>query len=571
MSYTFNPHHHVKIWLSKKPDSFLNFENQKRLIKTRYKNPNDQINFVYAERLLSDKAKEELDQFCKEYNITPVSVEKDIIPECQTEREQELVKWYQHEIDTLDVGGNPASASDLLRWMGPVYRRGTYSDFDVEVSTTELEETVEVKESLLLNVGSMKVLSDHINLLSFNNDVIAVVDETAALEKIQKAQDGIINAYTNSKGGFTYTASTDALFNELTPILPGFFINLMEKLIDSLCNAAKELDNIQKSSMDNDLPWLTPAELRGQLSSEKENQPFVFAQRVQRALGYNADLLTEDNYIEQISKQYRQILAHKTNWLGWLMMPSDQYKDLRHRITLSDDELYKISEKETFRSMYIQSVLNSTGPSLLLLAMFDKAIHPQKAIEQDLAPYAFSQYGLGKNFELTNGEKIGATVFDGLARLFALEAPGEVGDISWVESGAQSQQLREEKIKEKLELLSKELPDSMATLLDEIAKHRDQIEKQLRGSFGFYRNAARQEKVAALTQILEHAKENTFSVADFYANLHTYRSSNIEAAFGQSTTKALIDRCETLCEQAVFCNMKTIEINSPDLTPELMV
>ncbi len=52
MSYTFNPHHHVKIWLSKKPDSFLNFENQKRLIIV-HSNLSEMVCFVQKRLALS--------------------------------------------------------------------------------------------------------------------------------------------------------------------------------------------------------------------------------------------------------------------------------------------------------------------------------------------------------------------------------------------------------------------------------------------------------------------------------------------------------------------------------------
>lgn len=564
MLYSFNPHQHVKIWLSKKPDLFLNFENQKRLIKTRYKNPNDTIHFIYAESLLNDEAKHTLKNFCNEYNIIPVSIEKDILPECQTERETELAKWYQHEVQQMDSGGNPASASDLLRWLSPVYRRGTYSDFDVEVTTDPLVKFIQVDKPLLLNLGSMNVLLHNTNLLSFNNDIIAIVDEADALEHIAKVQDALIDAYTNRTNKFSYTSSTDALFKELTPFLPSFLISFMEQLLNSLSNAAKELNNIQENSAITHNSWLTPAQLREQLRNEKEDLPYIFAQRVLRAIGCDSQLLAEDNIISEVAKCYRQIIRHKTNWLGWLTLPSNQYIEFQKQISLSDIELYQLAIKEAYRSMYIQTVLNSTGPSLLLLALFGKLVHPLNFIKDEIAPFAFSQYHLGKYFDLKNGERIGASIFDGLARLFALEAPGEVGDISWVESGAQNQKAREENIKTKLSHLSETLSSSMQSLLDEMAQHRTKIYNQLNGSLGFYRNAARHSKIAALDDILQTVKNHQFDISTFYAKLKTYHSESIEAAFGTSNTKTLIDRCEKLCEQAIYCDIKKITILAPN-------
>jgi glucosyltransferase Lgt1/2/3 len=51
MAYSFAPHRHVKIWLSKDSDIFLNLENQIRLVKMRDINPKDTINFIYDSRL----------------------------------------------------------------------------------------------------------------------------------------------------------------------------------------------------------------------------------------------------------------------------------------------------------------------------------------------------------------------------------------------------------------------------------------------------------------------------------------------------------------------------------------
>ncbi len=87
MTFTFNPHRHVKIWLSKDKDSFLNLENQLRLIRMRETNKKDEIYFIYESRLLSKKAREELEQFCTEYHLIAKDMPNDIIPHCQTQQE----------------------------------------------------------------------------------------------------------------------------------------------------------------------------------------------------------------------------------------------------------------------------------------------------------------------------------------------------------------------------------------------------------------------------------------------------------------------------------------------------
>lgn len=574
MAYQFNPHRHVKIWISKNPDSFLNFENQKRLIKMRALNPTDEISFVYADNLLNDKAKQELAEFCKKHNITPVSIEKNIIPECQSEKELALAECYQHEIANLQSGGgNPASASDILRWMGPVYRRGVYADFDVEVKTQGLPEQVSVDAPFLFNLGSVTILTSRINLLSFNNDCIAIVNEQAALKQIEQIQDGILSAYNGAPNPFSYTANPDKSLEELTPILPGFLISFIERVVDTFTKAAKELNLMQEEHQTEQ--WQTPANIRQQLKDEKENNPFVYAQRAVRALGFDASSLTPENYVSEVAEKYRQAINHKTGWLGWITLPQAQYQYLRNRLELTDEQLYEIVVKETYRNMYMQTVLNSTGPTLLMLALFGQTIFDYQQIQQDLARYAFSQYEMDKYFDLENGLKIGSSVIEGLSKLYAIESPGEIGDLSWVDSGAKNQKSREEAIKERIEASVKTLPSDFSQLAADVRQHIAKIESQLAGCFGFYRNNARHIKLDALQGLLSHISGEHFDVHGFYAALNSYRhAEGIGAAFGKSETVALIDRCEKLCNEAIFCDLDQVRLKdepeSAELEPSLV-
>lgn len=190
MPYLFNPHRHVKIWLSKDKDTFLNLENQMRLAKMREINPRDEIFFIYDSKLLSPSALSELESFCTRYNITPKDVQKDVIPQCQSEEERNLIEIYNDEVSHLSEGGNLASGSDILRWLKPVYELGTYTDFDVQVDTRKLPQTINVEKPLLLSLGSHPLDKDFEGLV-LNNDIIAVVDTEAALADIQKIQKTI--------------------------------------------------------------------------------------------------------------------------------------------------------------------------------------------------------------------------------------------------------------------------------------------------------------------------------------------------------------------------------------------
>jgi len=119
MTYVYDPHRHVKIWLSKDKTIFLNFSNQLRLIRMRMQNPNDIIYFVYDSDLLPTNFVGSLVTYCNKYNIHPVNV-RDIILQCTTVDEKNLTEIYQDEISNINNGGNLASASDILRWLRPV-------------------------------------------------------------------------------------------------------------------------------------------------------------------------------------------------------------------------------------------------------------------------------------------------------------------------------------------------------------------------------------------------------------------------------------------------------------------
>lgn len=231
MAYSFNPHRHVKIWLSKDKDIFLNLENRIRLVRMRDINPADEIYLVYDSSLLSSKALEELESFCAKYKITAKDVHKDVIPHCRSEEEKKLIKIYEDEISHLEDGGNLAVGSDVLRWLRPVYELGTYTDFDVHVDTRELPETISVEKPLLLSLGSYAVKSD-VESICINNDTIAVVDSQEALSDIQKIQKFIYASCSKqpSDGGNfieRLISTSRARLSELfSPFLAEMLLNL---------------------------------------------------------------------------------------------------------------------------------------------------------------------------------------------------------------------------------------------------------------------------------------------------------------------------------------------------------
>ncbi|MDF1646466.1 MAG: glycosyltransferase family 88 protein [Legionellaceae bacterium] len=183
--YEYNPHEYVKIWLSANPDVFMPQIHQLRLIRTRQTNPKDIIHLVYDGKLLSPEALNKLKTFCETYNIIFHDVREDIIPACKTKEENRLITLYEDEVLHLEESGNLAVATDLLRVLSPVYA-WTYTDFDVDVDTSTLPETINVKEPLLISFDA--------STGTFCTDAFAVVHPEDASEILQMLQRIIIDA-----------------------------------------------------------------------------------------------------------------------------------------------------------------------------------------------------------------------------------------------------------------------------------------------------------------------------------------------------------------------------------------
>lgn len=186
--YDYNPHQHVKIWLSSNKEIFLTQINQLRLIKMRSINPNDTIHFIYDSRLLTAKALDELKTFCEKHTIIPHNIPDEIIPACQTTEEKSLVILYEDEIFHLQEGGNLGAASDILRTLSPIYSLGTYTDFDVDINTQKLPPVLKVKEPVLVSFDK--------NTSQFCNDILIVTHPEKALAFIQIIQRAMIEACT---------------------------------------------------------------------------------------------------------------------------------------------------------------------------------------------------------------------------------------------------------------------------------------------------------------------------------------------------------------------------------------
>ena len=187
-TYEYHPHSQVKIWLSSTPTQFMTERNQTRLLETRKQNPNLELHLVYDSLLLNDREKLRVRDFCYQHKFLPVDIRQVIKNPDKfqlTENERKLLRLYEEEINNLSNGGNLAAASDILRWISPVYSLGTYCDLDASIDTSSLPETVSVSSPLLLNVGH--------ELKYCDNAVIAIIDQDAAKKDITRIQQILID------------------------------------------------------------------------------------------------------------------------------------------------------------------------------------------------------------------------------------------------------------------------------------------------------------------------------------------------------------------------------------------
>lgn len=546
MKYSFNPHCHVKIWLSKEPDLFLAYENQLRLIEMRQKNTNDKISLLYSQDLLSEKAHAELKLFCYRNRIIPVSIEENIAPRCKTSNEQALLACYQQEVFAFKNGnGNPAAASDILRWINSVYELGVYSDFDVKIDTKALPPLIEVDSPLLLNLGSF-FIPRRAHILSLNNNVIAVVNNHAANIHIESIQNSILSAYQLGESDFTYNAYVQACVKELSAKIPHTFVHPLKSIFSSHIRTTTELDALRQK-------FGTPISIRGQLKHERDNDPHQFIMRVLRILGFDGTLNQEEPLISRAVDCFRRYLKDKTGWLAWFTMPRNEYKSIRAKINLGDDALCKAIMDEIYTILYMQTVTGSTGPLQVLMAIFKQTTFEPFSFNIMARPFAFSHYGLQHAFQLDHGLPLDASIFKVLETFAACDKPSEHGNLSWTSQGVMAQNQRGALIKAQI----KRLPQQFLELKTEIEVHKKAIERSVQRCFGFYRKKVRVAKIDALNEVLNYFAEGYFNVAAFTQAVAHFPDKHMgfDATIGQNTTKKLIEKCSEYALLAIHYSM----------------
>jgi glucosyltransferase Lgt1/2/3 len=535
MAYSYNPHRHVKIWLSKDKDTFLNLENCVRLVKMRELNPRDEIHFIYDSNLLSEKALRELEVFCDKYQIISKDVQKEVIPYCQTEEEKNLIEIYTSEITNLNAGGNLAVGSDILRWLKPVYELGTYTDFDGHVDTSKLPETILVDKPLLMNIGSVVIKGD-VESVYINNDVVAVVNSQDALSDIQKIQKTIYTNCSQQSQEQTFIAEYISTYeNRISALFsPSKAKNILKfdpnfSILSSLANLSKEK---------------TAREVRKEIIDSTANN-LVFGKEILK----NYNIRVSDKKVTAIAAiRQRATLEQQLGWTNWWLLPKKQYKQMEALASMQDDEALLTKVREQTRMVLLKtSVVHTTGPGALMHSLFNELFYKKVSINSEVAPFSFAHYGLDKAFISKNSLSLHTSSKVATSKMQNMEI-GATNDLSWLQEGQNAIVEREKKIIE----AQAHMPQYFGDMRGKIENHIEKIKADLNGCFGFYRYKERQAKIQALTNILRHFDGSFFNVSGFNKVLGEYRTKDISASIGKSKTKELVDELVLFGQQAKY-------------------
>lgn len=548
--YVYNPHRHVKIWISKNRDLFMNTENQMRTIDMRYKNPNDEITFIYDSSMLNSKAIDDLMRFCAEYELTPVDAHEfgSILT---NEREIKLYEYYRDEITHLKEGGNLAVASDIIRWIAPVYSKGTYTDFDVPVNTSQLDSLQLVDAPLLLNIGSLEINTKEVVLS--NNDFIAIADPVAGKEEIERIQDGMLEVLGHYTTDFVESTKEefgrDSYFNRF---LLGFMENRSESIY--IAKSKSAFGDTARSSR----------ELRSHIHQIMTDQS--------KFLNFNRQTPDETN--ESVIKRLRSDLRRQLGWVKWIFFRKE-YNEISKMLAQSDDVFVPYLMKKELSHYLTSVVVCTTGPIGIAKSLFGGYVFGTDYFSKKLQPYSFSNYDLQLAFESKNSIPMHENLLGMMSFLGAEE--GELNDSSWLDSGAQLQKNREVQLEIRKVTLKQNLRANILDIKDDMERHIKKLEDEANGFWGFYRSSARQMKIDALKQILDCFKQPPSHELDLVhyrkvlQDVHLNKKY-IYAGLFHSRTQELIEKLEETCHEAVVLGLtpyKSVSLASPeDITPQ---
>lgn len=560
-TYSYNPHQHTKIWLSNNPELFMNLENQIRLIKMRETNPHDQIHLIYDASLLTLRAIDALMVFCKEHSILPINADK-FKNQLKSDNERQLFCFYQDEIQHLSEGGNLAVASDILRWLSPVYALGTYSDFDFPIDTSALPNQIKVAVPLLLNIGSLKLGKQE--FVFVNNDYVAIVNEAAAREELSRVQQGIIQILTKYhtdffdqiEKKFKKTFFNRLLLRSLKNRSETFYIRKSKEIVSArplpTSRGLSVGSGILATSLDpTDKPWdvdrvgmSEPLQEINNALSSRGIRNFIRQIMSDTTAFIDFNKKNPKETTEEVIHKLRNNLCKQLHPIKYLFFKKE-YTEIQQILKQNDNELLNYLMKKEL-NLYLKSIIVcTTGPIKISKALFDGYLFDIHEFSQKIQPYSFNTYTLQKSFQSQNSIPLHENPLGML--IFLGKSEGEVNDSSWLESGRKLQEIRVNALKEKQKEFALNLPCSLL-------KIREDIEKQVTKSF------TSQKEV--LEQVLKCFREDNavteFDTKQFKTILGVHGFKNkFFPKFTLNNTQKLLRTLSELTNNAIIYSLTT--------------
>ncbi|MBL7481436.1 glycosyltransferase family 88 protein [Legionella bononiensis] len=209
LPYVFNTHHPIAVWFSTQSTVALREKEQQCLID-RSDHPSTVTNtLIYSSNLLNSQALTELKTFALDYSIVLVDI--DNLKLILSPLSAKLLQLIRLELKNLGQGGNPAAASDLVRWIPELVRGKVYADIDLPLKYQDNEKMYAIKKAgipVVVNMGSIVTPPSQksgTERCAINTDIIAYSDCNDTAVFMSKVAAQLIKIYKDP-----FTALIDA-------------------------------------------------------------------------------------------------------------------------------------------------------------------------------------------------------------------------------------------------------------------------------------------------------------------------------------------------------------------------
>ncbi|MDF1683853.1 MAG: glycosyltransferase family 88 protein [Legionellaceae bacterium] len=469
--YLFNTQNHMRIWFSGNPDVFLNDENQLRLVQFRQKNPRANMTFLYSSSMLSANTVEDLRVFCEKQNFTPLDFDTDLLAECCEQTDIELHQIAKTELDAYvtQQGGNLAAASDITRLITPLLARGTYSDFDTNITVESLPDIMEVDGPVLLDIGSVRqlimgIIPSEVPLI--NNDIIGVSMQDGEFNPVAKE---LIN-YLQQKVITAYRQDVLTTFSQLSdnPLMASSMLTQYFKL--------KFFDELFKQ-----VPHMSVTDFRLSLDKSTRNifssfrlmrseDRAALTQGLDEALDRKMQIALEnmsnEDFPDEILPEEQAVIREtylrnlksslQQSVTALLAISPQQAEALNVQYSLiknndNPEECYQLLQSQASglrASLLIGSVTLFSGPMQLAVAVQDLSfleVSDDERASISFKELSFDRSHLFENFNSGQSFRLGTSA-EVVQSSMTAEKTGTVCDLSWIPQGKEFIHKREEKL-----------------------------------------------------------------------------------------------------------------------------